>query len=517
MTPQRTEAALPDLDSVARLPSNQALKMAIHPWRGQGARHAQTKIILLCADLLILVACFLLGRLPVWLGEHPPHLSVWESLLSGQGQVWMILFTSIGLGMVAWMAAVDGHYTAARRKPWSDELRQILLVVTTGAAANIVLNFMSDWPVSRIWLLVSWALVFVLLPLGRYGLRRYLLAKGWLTQPYVLVGDPKDVSMAAAALASEPLMGYTPVAVICREPHEHSVEVAGVKLTTMTLTDSVRKYLSKIGGYQVVVVLPEHNSRWLRDLVEQLMLTRDDITMIPAITGLPMLGMDASHFFSHEVLLLRPRNNLQRRIPKMVKRVLDVVGAIFLLVVLSPLFLVVSWRIWRADHGPVYFTQDRVGLKGQRFKFIKFRSMVMNADAALERWKTEQPELYAEYCANNFKLEKDPRITDVGRWIRRSSVDELPQLINVLRGDMSLVGPRPLLPRELEAYGDAIDAYGKARPGITGLWQVSGRSASTFEYRIAMDLWYVRNWSLWYDIVILFRTIGVVLRQEGAH
>jgi Undecaprenyl-phosphate galactose phosphotransferase WbaP len=229
-----------------------------------------------------------------------------------------------------------------------------------------------------------------------------------------------------------------------------------------------------------------------------------------------MYGLEAAHFFSHEVLLLRARNNLRRRAPQVFKRLLDLAGAATLLVLLSPLMLTVAWLIKREDGGPVFFVQRRIGRRGQPFPFIKFRSMVLDADAALERWKRENPELYQQYVASNFKLRDDPRITRVGRWIRRTSVDELPQLINVLRGDMSLVGPRPLLPRELPDYGPAIATYGLARPGITGLWQVSGRSNTTFADRIAMDLWYVRNWSLWYDIVILMRTVRVVLKQDGA-
>ena len=123
---------------------------------------------------------------------------------------------------------------------------------------------------------------------------------------------------------------------------------------------------------------------------------------------------------------------------------------------------------------------------------------------------------YVQYLASNFKLANDPRVTAIGQLIRRTSIDELPQLINVLKGDMSIVGPRPLLARELGSYSPSILAYGKARPGITGLWQISGRSTTTFQHRIDMDLWYVRNWSLWYDFVILMRTVRVVLRQDGA-
>jgi Undecaprenyl-phosphate galactose phosphotransferase WbaP len=307
------------------------------------------------------------------------------------------------------------------------------------------------------------------------------------------------------------------VAVVCPDPGARLVELGGGRVAAPTaLTPGVREFLARPAPHQLVGVLGIRDNNWLRELAQELMLTRDDLVMVPAIGGLPIYGMEVSHFFSHEVLLLRARNNLNRRGPQVLKRALDIVGATLLLILLAPLFAWVAFRIWREDAGPAFFVQKRVGVDGRLFDFFKFRSMVMDADGALERWKTENEKLYVQYLASNFKLAQDPRITKIGRFIRRTSIDELPQLFNVLRGDMSLVGPRPLLARELGDYGKSIAAYGKARPGITGLWQISGRSTSTFQHRINMDLWYVRNWSLWYDLVILLRTVRVVFRQEGA-
>ena len=142
--------------------------------------------------------------------------------------------------------------------------------------------------------------------------------------------------------------------------------------------------------------------------------------------------------------------------------------------------------------------------------------MVIDAESRLRQYLTTHPELHAEY-QRNFKLRDDPRVTRIGRLLRRTSLDELPQLFNVLRGQMSLVGPRPLLDRELECYGDGFALYRQVHPGITGLWQTSGRSETTFAERASLDAWYVKNWSLWYDIVILLRTVKVVFWREGAY
>jgi len=389
-------------------------------------------------------------------------------------------------------------------------------VIVFAAMADAALTYLGKWQFSRLWTGTTWLLIFCALPLARFAVRSHLLKTGQLAQPYVLIGRPEDLEQAAAALASERFLGYTPVAVVCSVAGEGVTQLGSHTLTPMALTPALRESLAQPGRYQVVAVLGNDNNHWLRELTQELMLARDDVIIIPALNGLPLLGMEVSHFFSHEVLLLRARNNLARRSPQLVKRVLDLIGASLLLLLLTPLFAWVAWRIKREGGGPVFFTQKRVGKNGELFDFIKFRSMVLDADGVLERWKTENEKLYVQYLASNFKLASDPRVTKIGAFIRQTSIDELPQLVNVLRGEMSLVGPRPLLPRELGRYGPSIINYGKARPGITGLWQINGRSASTFQHRIAMDLWYVRNWSVWYDFVILMRTIRVVFKREGA-
>ena len=195
-----------------------------------------------------------------------------------------------------------------------------------------------------------------------------------------------------------------------------------------------------------------------------------------------------------------------------IKRLWDVVLSAALIIVLTPLWIVLPVLIWSEDRGPVFFRQTRVGLDGHEFRIWKFRTMRVNADAELTALLARQ----GTSDRPLFKVDNDPRITRLGRFLRRTSLDELPQLFNVFRGTMSLVGPRPQVPEEVELYDDTAARRLLIKPGMTGLWQVNGRSSLTWEEALRFDLFYVENWALSMDIRILFRTLRVVLAREGS-
>ena len=198
------------------------------------------------------------------------------------------------------------------------------------------------------------------------------------------------------------------------------------------------------------------------------------------------------------------------------KRIFDVIIASITLIVFLPLFAFVVLLLKLTDPGPVIFRHIRVGQGGRRFACFKFRSMVLDSDKVLKTLLESDPAARKEWDRTQ-KLANDPRITPVGKFLRQSSLDELPQLINVIRGDMSLVGPCPIVPSELTRYGDKLSLYLQARPGITGIWQVSGRNDCGYDRRIEMDANYVRNWRFSTDFVILLRTLGAVLAQRGSY
>ncbi|WP_270236852.1 sugar transferase [Lactobacillus delbrueckii] len=199
---------------------------------------------------------------------------------------------------------------------------------------------------------------------------------------------------------------------------------------------------------------------------------------------------------------------------KTAKRIFDVLGSFLALVCLSPVFLILSIIIKKHDGGKVFFKQKRVGQNGKEFFMYKFRSMEENAEEILKADKG----LYAKYVANGFKLpaEEDPRITSIGKWLRRTSFDELPQFINILRGEMSIVGPRPIVPTELEEYGDRKAKLLSVKPGAMGLWQATGRSNITYPERCDVELEYVDNASLGYDWKIFFLNLISIFKQDGA-
>ena len=193
--------------------------------------------------------------------------------------------------------------------------------------------------------------------------------------------------------------------------------------------------------------------------------------------------------------------------------ILTLVGAVFI----SPLLVYIAYRIKKEDPGPVFFAHIRIGKDGKPFPCYKFRSMVVNSQEMLQKYLAENPAAREEW-ERDFKLKDDPRVTSIGKFLRSTSLDELPQIFNVLRGEMSLVGPRPVIQEELDKYyGETAKLYCTVKPGITGLWQVSGRSDIGYDERVALDATYIKYRSMWGDIVILWKTIGVVLMKKGAY
>ncbi|WP_431860976.1 undecaprenyl-phosphate galactose phosphotransferase WbaP [Azospirillum sp.] len=394
-----------------------------------------------------------------------------------------------------------GHYR--RRLPAWIELRDVVVGCSLTLLGDGFLLFALKRDFSRLWLVASWFLAAALVPVARRAGRALLDSWGLWRLPVMVVGDGEDARDACEALASETSLGYTVADVVSLECIER--QVAGRSWAELCETRGARMVVLALSGTEVL-----QRGALLADLVRE----RLPFAVIPPLRGLPILGFDQMYFIGRDVMMMQARNNLAQPLSRAVKLAFDVAVASVLLLLLTPMFAIFAMLIARGG-GPVLYRHRRVGRAGRPFGCLKFRTMVPDADRMLSAHLAENPEAAAEW-GRTFKLRADPRVTPVGRVLRSTSLDELPQLLNVLRGEMSLVGPRPVTAEELRFYGRDVAFYLETRPGMTGLWQVRGRSTTTYDDRVFYDIWYVKNWSLWHDIAILAKTVPVVLRRIGA-
>jgi Undecaprenyl-phosphate galactose phosphotransferase WbaP len=266
--------------------------------------------------------------------------------------------------------------------------------------------------------------------------------------------------------------------------------------------------------HYAIVAMPGMHREQLLTVLERYGRTFPHLLMIPDLFGVASLWVSSKDLGG--ILGLEIRQQLLLPGPRLIKACLDIGLTLLLGLVLLPIILTIAVLVRLDSPGPVFYGQPRLGQNSVPFVAWKFRSMVPNADRVLERYLEAHPALRSQW-EQDHKLRYDPRITRVGHFLRRTSLDELPQLWNVLRGDMSLVGPRPIVQEEVVRYADKYNLYTKVLPGMTGLWQVSGRNNVSYEERVNLDAYYVRNWSVWLDIYILLRTVWVVVIGDGAY
>lgn len=486
------------------------------PWlnhRGSVLRVRLAKLSLLLGDLVALaLSAWLASELAMASAGASSHVAWMSTQTTARYLSWAGLAV---FGLFLLFFVRYQHYTD--RKPFWTELGEVLASLTMLAMIDLAILSLTRWNSSRLWWLSVWTLAAVMLPLLRAVLRYNLLRLGWWQRPTVLIGTGPNAHEALLALQSEPQLGFEIIGAVATHSSPGQKDREALPPAVPRLgAEELQVLASRQAGLQVVLALEfkESESReyWLRQLV---LWHVQDVCVIPALRGIPLFGTDISWFFSHEVALLRLRNNLRRWPARLTKRLFDVSAALVLLTLLAPLMVVLALRI-RRDGGPAVFRHQRLGMGGKMFPCYKFRTMVVDAEARLKELLGKDPNLRAEW-ERDHKLRNDPRISAVGQFLRRTSLDELPQLFNVLRGEMSLVGPRPIVPAELARYGADADYFLMVRPGITGLWQVSGRNDLEYEQRVYLDTWYIKNWSLWYDIAILFKTLRVVLQRDGAY
>jgi exopolysaccharide biosynthesis polyprenyl glycosylphosphotransferase len=412
-----------------------------------------------------------------------------------------------------WCAAVllAGGYDTRFIGLGSDEFRRVLNAAVSLMAGVAILAYSAKLELARGYMAIALPSAGVLDLAGRHFLRKRLHRQrrgGSCTRRVIAVGHAAAVTDLATMLHRDSYHGLSVVAAcLAGDPDPDEVAIVPV---AGDLTD-VPAAVSRFGADTVAVLAcPEIDGTRLRELAWELEKTGTELcvaaalldvagprTTIRPVAGLPLLHLDHPELAGGK---------------QVVKSIFDKAIAATALIALAPALAAIAMTIWLADRGPVLFRQTRVGKDGAAFTLYKFRTMVVDA----ERWK---PLLAARNEADDvlFKIRRDPRITRPGGWLRRWSLDELPQLFNVLLGDMSLVGPRPALPQEAARYGDLMRRRLAVTPGLTGLWQVSGRSDLSWDDAVRLDLRYVENWSLALDLQILWKTGSAVIRGAGAY
>jgi Undecaprenyl-phosphate galactose phosphotransferase WbaP len=448
-----------------------------------------TSTPLVIADLLALIGSLLLAVMsPGWL-----------NLATNSALLHLIPFLAAILLFVYFMF---GLYPGSGLSPIF-ELRQ-----TTVATTLVFFGFLAaTLPMNKMHphfiLVVAWLLTIAAAPIMRFLFRRIFSNFQWWGHPVLLFGGEKAKSNYDY-LFSRPHFGLRPVGIV---GDSRSYPYLG----TFEMAPSIAKD-NRI--YWAVVALPEQSSSDVLRVIKKYVKHIPHVLFVTDYNEMPSLW---NRFFDFGRLNgICIKHNLLLPLPRITKRLADLVFTSMVGLCCLPLVGVIFLLIKTTSPGPAFYGHERIGYRGRRFKAWKFRTMVVNGDIVLNQYLESNPELREEWEKNQ-KLRNDPRVTKIGAWLRKMSLDELPQLWNILVGEMSLVGPRPIVEAEIVRYGESFDLYTRVVPGLTGLWQVSGRNNTTYDERVSLDSYYVRNWSPWMDIYILARTVKVVLFFDGAY
>jgi len=464
-------------------------------------------LVLLIVDLLTLAICLELSILirkqflPSIIG-FPEYFGKGISTYWWVFPIWISFFAYAGL--------------FTKRFSFWDEVKQLWKAIFFSTVALSSLLFLGKMgeKYSRTVIALMGIISFFVFPAVRINAKRLFMSLGLLRSKVLIIGVGKRGNLVAKALKEEHNLGYKVVGFLDDDPEKAGTLIDGIKVHKGI--DKAERYIGRSGINTVVIAIPGASRERLHEIINRLQHRAENILFIPDILGIAVLGTKLQHFFREQAFALELQNNLANPFNIFIKRCFDFIVGSVLLLFLSVPVAIICLLIRLDSPGPPIFSQYRIGRKGKHFKCYKFRSMFQDAEEKLQELIHANENMRREW-EQGYKIKDDPRITKIGKFLRMTSLDELPQLMNVLKGEMSLVGPRPVTQDEIvKYYKDTAELYFSVFPGITGLWQVSGRSDTSYDYRIALDSWYVRNWNLWLDIVILLKTVKVVLKREGA-
>ena len=406
------------------------------------------------------------------------------------------------------------HSSSYRQmKPIVDTMRDIFLSVFYGSIASIIFIYFAKAgnQTSRLFIILLGIFVLFFVCIFRYAVMKFLKIRHIFTESIIVVG---------AGLTAEKIvkfwnedLGYRYD--ICGFIDDHPIsKILPTQFKILGGFSSLKSNVQNCKVKTVIIAAPGVDKATLQNLIFEIQPVVENISFIPDLIGTPMASVNASILFTEKILMLNLRNNLANPYNRIFKRGFDIFLTVAGGLLISPFLLAITLAVAVSNRGKIIFSHQRVGKDGKHFNCYKFQTM--QSDFDLEKYLAENPAAQKEW-EETFKLTDDPRVTKLGKFLRKYSLDELPQLWNVLKGDMSLVGPRPIVSAEIPRYKHFIREYFMVLPGITGMWQVSGRSDTTYDERVAMDTWYVRNWSVWIDMLYLFKTVKAVISSKGAY
>lgn len=441
----------------------------------------------------------------------------------------IILFLKVFIFIVpVWILifALSGLYNLSGLRGKLEELGKIFVAVSGGTMFLILIDFVSKQPIfpAKAVPIYGYILSFVFVAFGRQIVRlvqRYLFNFGIGVHQAVVIGSGPIAQRIVADLSKTQRSGYALIGAV------DTAKNASKRLPNLPIYQSFDELVNKIGVRNIDEIIQADSALEPEEVLDMVNFASNHhltYRFVPNQFGIYATNSVVGTLAGMPVIAIKhtPLEGWGR----IVKRAFDLVGSVLGLVVLSPIFLVTAIAIKLADPGPVFYLHKRLSRAGKTIFVYKFRSMYLKyctgkgysgkTDAEILAKDLGRPELVAEFNKEQ-KLNDDPRVHSVGRFLRKTSIDELPQLINVLQGNLSLVGPRPIVEAELERYGTGQSTFLALKPGVTGLWQISGRSDIGYEERVKLDIYYVENWSLWLDIKILAKTALSVLAGKGAY
>lgn len=467
-------------------------------------------------DLLLMTVAFVISTLPLYERVGRFGLTEFFSMRVKLGN--LLLFISF---MLVWhiLFSAFGLYTSKRMSRRWEEIRDIVAATTLGTVVIAVFALaFRIWVVGRIFLVLFWVLTTASVIISRLAIRlslSYARRHGRNTRNLLVIGTNARAIALAKRIQSRPDLGYR-ILGFADESWEGLEAVKNEGYSLVSDLDSLPAYLRKNIVDEIVLALPIRSFHGLGSNIAGVCEQQGIIVrFMPNIFDLKEAKHRADDFGHGDEPLIGHDSTIVDAWGLAIKRMIDVVASCTAIIVLSPVMVITAALVKITAPGPIFFVQKRLGRNKRMFEIFKFRTMVVDAEKRLKEIEHQN-----EVSGPVFKIKHDPRITPLGRFLRKTSIDELPQLFNVLKGDMSLVGPRPLQVRDYELFDTLGQDWQRrrfsVRPGITCLWQIKGRSSIPFEKWMELDLQYIRNWSLWLDFEILAKTVPAVLKGSGA-